>query len=122
METFVYDAKQSYEANYARWRIMNSDERQDEQQRLYSNKEAKEVFDKQYKDKVWRKKEDWIKDHEPETEDFEKIESVLAVYMSFVLDLKPIIPTRILDQMINVEIALRLHAKELEENNGPLSS
>ena len=57
-----------------------------------------------------------------ETEDFEKIESVLAVYMSFVLDLKPIIPTRILDQMINVEIALRLHAKELEENNGPLSS
>jgi len=49
METFVYDAKQSYEANYARWRIMNSDERQDEQQRLYSNKEAKEVFDRQYK-------------------------------------------------------------------------
>ena len=68
------------------------------------------------------KKEDWIKENGLETEDFEKIESVLAVYMSFVLDLKPIIPTRILDQMINVEIALRLHAKELEENNGPLSS
>jgi len=63
-----------------------------------------------------------IMDNGLETEDFEKIESVLAVYTSFVLDLKPIIPTRILDQMINVEIALRLHAKELEENNGPLSS
>jgi len=122
METFVYDAKQSYAANYTRWRIMNNDERQEEGLMNYSNKEAKEVFDKQYKDRVWRKKEDWIKDHEPETEDFEKIESVLAVYTSFILDLKPIIPKHILDQMINVEVALRLHAKELEENNGPLSS
>ena len=49
METFVYDAKQSYAANYTRWRIMNNDERQEEQQRLYSNKEAKEDFDRQYR-------------------------------------------------------------------------
>ena len=58
------------------------------------------------------KKEDWIKDHEPETEDFEKIESVLAVYTSFILDLKPIIPKHILDQMINVEVALRLQDRK----------
>ena len=61
------------------------------------------------------KKEDWIKDHEPETEDFEKIESVLAVYTSFILDLKPLVPGRILNQMIKTEIDLRLHLEELEE-------
>lgn len=49
METFVYDKSISYEANYSAWRLMNNDERQEEQQRLYSNKEAKEVFDRQYR-------------------------------------------------------------------------
>ena len=62
METFVYDAEQSYATNYARWRLMNSDERQEEgltyysdeerfkyNQRTYSDEEARAVFDRQYK-------------------------------------------------------------------------
>jgi len=49
METFVYDAEQSYATNYARWRLMNSDERQEEGLTYYSDEEAKEVFDRQYK-------------------------------------------------------------------------
>ena len=50
-----------------------------------------------------------------EEDKIETIASVLAVYTSFILDLKPLVPGRILNQMIKTEIDLRLHLEELEE-------
>lgn len=49
MDVFKYDKKQSYEANYTRWRTMNRDERHQEGLNLYSEKESKTVFDGQWK-------------------------------------------------------------------------
>jgi hypothetical protein len=49
MDVFKYDKKQSYEANYHRWRMMNIDERHKENLTVYSAKESKVVFDGQWK-------------------------------------------------------------------------
>jgi hypothetical protein len=63
------------------------------------------------------KKEDWIKDQEPKLKDSEYIDSVLAVYKSFSLNLMPVVPKQIKNDMANVELSLRLHIKELQDNN-----
>ena len=48
METFNYDKKQSYRANYERWRLLNNDERLEYNLDIYSEEESRKVFDQQY--------------------------------------------------------------------------
>ena len=48
MEIFRYDKKQNYETNYAHWKPMNRDERHQESLDYYSEKESREVFDRQW--------------------------------------------------------------------------
>jgi len=48
MDTFTYDKKISYRANYERWILLNSDERIQYNLKPYTKEESKEVFDKYY--------------------------------------------------------------------------
>ena len=48
METFIYDDGADYESNFSRWRIMNDKERSIHNDELYSDVEAKRVFDSMY--------------------------------------------------------------------------
>ena len=45
---FTYDKSISYEDNYSAWRIMNNDERRKYNDRIYSDEEARAVFEGQY--------------------------------------------------------------------------
>jgi len=48
MEQFIYDDGADYESNFSRWRIMNDKERSDHNEELYTEAEAKRVFDSMY--------------------------------------------------------------------------
>ena len=48
MEIFIYDDGADYESNFSRWRIMNDKERSDHGDELYSDAEARRVFDSMY--------------------------------------------------------------------------
>mgnify|MGYP003122414071 CR=1 FL=1 len=63
------------------------------------------------------KKDDWIKDQEPKLKDSEYIDSILAVYKSFSLDLMSVVPKQIKNDMAKLELSLRLHIKELQDKN-----
>lgn len=47
--TFIYNKSRSYEDNFWRWYALNKDERFKYNQREYTEEEAKEVFDSQYR-------------------------------------------------------------------------
>ena len=55
---FAYNKSISYEANYSAWRIMNNDERFKHNQRTYSDKEARAVFERQYTKPLLKEKID----------------------------------------------------------------
>ena len=48
MEEFKYNSNLNYEQNYNIWRSMNNDEKQAYGDELYSEPEAKRVFDSMY--------------------------------------------------------------------------
>ena len=63
------------------------------------------------------KKDEWIKDQEPKLKDSEYIDSILAVYKAFSLDLMSVVPKQIKNDMAKLELSLRLHIKELQDKN-----
>ena len=63
------------------------------------------------------KKDEWIKDQEPKLKDSEYIDSILAVYKSFSLDLMSVVQKQIKNYMAKLELSLRLHIKELQDKN-----
>ena len=63
------------------------------------------------------KKDEWIKDQEPKLKDSEYIDSILAVYKSFSLDLMSVVPKQIKNDMAKLELSLRLHITELQDKN-----
>ena len=63
------------------------------------------------------KKDEWNKDQEPKLKDSEYIDSILAVYKSFSLDLMSVVPKQIKNDMAKLELSLRLHIKELQDKN-----
>lgn len=63
------------------------------------------------------KKDEWIKDQEPKLKNSEYIDSILAVYKSFSLDLMSVVPKQIKNDMAKLELSLRLHIKELQDKN-----
>ena len=63
------------------------------------------------------KKDEWIKDQDPKLKDSEYIDSILAVYKSFSLDLMSVVPKQIKNDMAKLELSLRLHIKELQDKN-----
>jgi hypothetical protein len=52
VEQFKYDHNSTYENNFDRWKIMNDKERSDFGEELYSQPEAKRVFDSMYGSKL----------------------------------------------------------------------
>lgn len=44
MQEFLYDEQQSFDDNFARWFIMNSDEKIAYNEKPYERKEAKKIF------------------------------------------------------------------------------
>ena len=63
------------------------------------------------------KKDEWIKDQEPKLKNSEYIDSILAVYKSFSLDLMSVVPKQIKNDLAKLELSLRLHIKELQDKN-----
>jgi hypothetical protein len=55
VENFVYDHEQDREANYRRWRIMNTDEREEAGQAPHSEDVARRLFN-ELADSGWLKK------------------------------------------------------------------
>jgi len=50
MEQFKYSKELTRKENYSHWRLSNSEERLHHNQRLLSEEEAQELFDKYYPD------------------------------------------------------------------------
>ena len=63
------------------------------------------------------KKDEWIKDQEPKLKDSEYIDSILAVYKSFSLDLMSVVPKQIKNDMAKLDLSLRIHIKERQDKN-----
>ena len=54
MYEFYYNNNNSYESNFRTWRILNDKERREYKEKMYSEDEARTVFDSLYKNKLSR--------------------------------------------------------------------
>ena len=51
MYEFYYNNNNSYESNFRTWKILNDKERREYKEKIYSEDEARTVFDSLYKNK-----------------------------------------------------------------------
>ena len=54
MYEFYYNNNNSYESNFRTWKILNDKERREYKEKMYSEDEARIVFDSLYKNKLSR--------------------------------------------------------------------